>query len=118
MMTTTNQKERSKRVWPSSVREGLSSSSSSCEGGDVTFGRSWKGEDEEELKLGAIEWLHNFDDGVQRGILKEDGTKGYKVVDVTNLGVQDKNHLVKSILGRVEDDEDEFIHKIRRRINT
>ncbi|XP_030543022.1 pleiotropic drug resistance protein 2-like [Rhodamnia argentea] len=84
--------------------------------GDV-FQKSGREDDEEELKWAAIERLPTYD-RLRKGMLKQaldDGRVGYEEVDVTNLGTNDKQHLMESILKVVEEDNEKFLLRLRER---
>ncbi|KAF8403513.1 hypothetical protein HHK36_011617 [Tetracentron sinense] len=74
-------------------------------------------DDEEELRWAAIERLPTYD-RMRKGILKhvlDNGSVVHDEVDITNLGMQDKKQLMESILKVVEDDNEEFLHRLRNR---
>ncbi|KAH7863133.1 hypothetical protein Vadar_013734 [Vaccinium darrowii] len=74
-------------------------------------------DDEEELKWAAIERLPTYD-RMRKGMLKQVMSNGRVMtneVDVANLGVQDKKHLMESILKVVEDDNERFLQRLRSR---
>ena len=102
----------SRRGWASgSLREVFT-----APGGDV-FQRSGREDDEDELKWAAIERLPTYD-RLRKGILKQvldNGTVFHAEVDVANLGLQDKKHLMQSILQVVEDDNERFLRRLRDR---
>ncbi|XP_057470461.1 pleiotropic drug resistance protein 2-like isoform X2 [Actinidia eriantha] len=102
----------SRRGWASgSLREAFT-----APGGDV-FQRSGREDDEDELKWAAIERLPTYD-RLKKGILKQvldNGTVFHAEVDVANLGLQDKKHLMESILQVVEDDNERFLRRLRDR---
>lgn len=101
----------SRRNWASaSFREVWSTQS------DV-FQKSGREDDEEELKWAAIERLPTYD-RLKRGMLQhvlDNGSLGYQEIDVTNLGVQDKHHLMESLFKVMEEDNDRFLRRIRER---
>lgn len=102
----------STRNWASaSIREVWSSQ------GDVFRKSGGKEDDEEELKWAAIERLPTYD-RLKKGMLKQvldNGTVGYEEIDLTNLGVQDKQHLMEKILKVVEEDNERLLYRIRDR---
>ncbi|KAA8539163.1 hypothetical protein F0562_025855 [Nyssa sinensis] len=102
----------SKRSWASaSIREAFT-----APGGDV-FQRSGREDDEEELKWAAIERLPTYD-RMRTGMLKQvldNGRIVHEEVDVANLGMQDKKHLMESILKVVEDDNERLLQRLRDR---
>ncbi|XP_060212522.1 pleiotropic drug resistance protein 2-like [Lycium barbarum] len=86
-------------------------------GGDVFQTSGRENDDEDELKLAAIERLPTYD-RVRKGILKQtldDGKIVDQEVDVTNLGLQDKKQLMESILKIVEEDNERFLLRLRDR---
>ncbi|KAJ0102720.1 hypothetical protein Patl1_05926 [Pistacia atlantica] len=101
----------SKRGWASaSIREVWNNPT------DV-FQKSGREEDEEELKWAAIERLPTYN-RLTKGLLRQvldDGKINYEEVDVTNLGMHDKKHLMESILKVVEDDNEKFLLRLRER---
>ncbi|KAF8403238.1 hypothetical protein HHK36_011339 [Tetracentron sinense] len=82
------------------------------------FQRSGRHDDEEEeLRWAAIERLPTYD-RMRKGILKQvldNGRVVHGEVDVTNLGLKDKKQLLESILKVVEDDNENFLHRLRDR---
>ena len=87
--------------------------------GDV-FQRSGREiEEEEELKWAALERLPTYD-RLRKGILKQvldNGRVNYEEVDTTKLGVQEKRHLLESMLKAAGEDNEEFLHRMRDRID-
>ena len=84
--------------------------------GDV-FLKSGRANDEEELKWVAIKRLPTFD-RLRKGMLKqvlEDGKVNYEEVDVTNLGMEEKKNLMESMLKVVEEDNEQFLRRLRDR---
>lgn len=74
-------------------------------------------DDEMELRWAAIERLPTYD-RLRKGMLQQVLSNGRVVqaeVDVTNLGVQDKKQLMDSILKVVEDDNENFLQRLRNR---
>jgi hypothetical protein len=91
------------------------------------FAASWGGrserthgeEDEEALKWSALQKLPTYD-RVRKGFLHnvaENGVSFHEVVDVNKLDVLEKKQFVDKILSVVEEDNKEFLHKLRTRIN-
>ena len=82
------------------------------------FNRSGRLEtDEEELRWAAIERLPTYD-RLRKGMLRqvlENGRVVHDEVDVTRLGIQDKNRLMESILKVVEEDNEKFLMRLRER---
>ncbi|KAK2978894.1 hypothetical protein RJ640_030943 [Escallonia rubra] len=73
--------------------------------------------DEEELQWAAIERLPTYD-RLRKGILKQvldNGSVVTNEVDVTSLGMQEKKHLMGSILKIVEEDNEKFLRGLRDR---
>jgi uncharacterized membrane protein len=57
-------------------------------------------------------------DRLRKGFLKQvldNGRVGYEEVDVTNLQMQDRKHLMESILKVVEEDNEKFLRRLRER---
>ena len=100
----------SRRSWASaSIREVVSAQ------GDVFQSR--REDDEEELKWAAIERLPTFE-RLRKGMLKQvldDGKVVHEEVDFTNLGMQERKHLIESILKVVEEDNEKFLLRLRER---
>lgn len=101
----------SRRKWASaSIREVWSSHS------DV-FQESGREDDGEELKWAAIERLPTYD-LLKRGMLKQvldNGRVEYEEIDLTNLGVQDKQHLMERILQVVKEDNERLLYRLGER---
>nr|POF07325.1 pleiotropic drug resistance protein 2 [Quercus suber] len=101
----------SKRSWASSsMREAWTVQ------GDV-FQKSGREDDEEELMWAALERLPTYD-RLRKGMLKQvldNGRIGYEEIDVTNLGVQDKKHLIESLLKVAKEDDEKLLRRIRDR---
>lgn len=101
----------SRRSWGSaSIREAWNNQ------GDV-FQRSVREDDEEELKWAAIERLPTYD-RLKKGLLKQvldDGRIAYEEVDVQHLDLHDKKSLMESILRIVEEDNENFLKRLRER---
>ncbi|KAL0447518.1 UNVERIFIED_CONTAM: Pleiotropic drug resistance protein 1 [Sesamum latifolium] len=71
-------------------------------------------DDEEALKWAALEKLPTFD-RLRKGLLF--GSKGANEVDVQSLGFQDKRNLVERLVNTVEEDNEKFLLKLRKRID-
>ena len=105
----------SRRSWGSnSIRE-------VWQGQQDVFTRSSKKnevvDEEEELKWAAIERLPTYD-RMRKGMLKQVMSNGKIIhgeVDVTKLGIEDKKVLMESILKVVEDDNERFLERLRKR---
>ncbi|XP_045828646.1 pleiotropic drug resistance protein 2-like [Trifolium pratense] len=98
----------SRRSWPSTS-------------GDHVFERNNKKEDvddEEELKWAALERLPTFE-RLKKSIVKqviESGGFSYEEIDISKLGIHDKNKLMDGILRTVEEDNEKFLLKMKERI--
>lgn len=90
--------------------------------GDQVFERKNKKEDiddEEELKWAAIERLPTFE-RLRKSIVKQaidSGRFSYEEVDISKLGIHDKNKLMDGILRTIEEDNEKFLLKMRERIH-
>nr|QVT92374.1 ABC transporter [Salvia miltiorrhiza] len=74
-------------------------------------------DDQDELMWAAIERMPTYD-RTRKGILKqvmEDGKVVREEVDFANMGVQEKKHLMDSILKTVDDDNERFLQRVRER---
>ncbi|KAK3034466.1 hypothetical protein RJ639_033322 [Escallonia herrerae] len=104
----------SRKGWgASSIREAFTTT-----GGDV-FEKSGRRNDEEELKWAAIERLPTYD-RLRKGFLRQvldNGNVVHEDLDVANLGLEDKKHLMESILKVVDDDNERFLQRLRDRID-
>ncbi|XP_027364375.1 pleiotropic drug resistance protein 2-like [Abrus precatorius] len=104
----------SKENWAStSFHEGMSGPS------DVFQRCGREIDEEEELKWAALERLPTYD-RMRKCILKQvldNGNVNYEEVDITKLGVQEKKHLLESILRTVEEDNENFLQRMRGRID-
>ncbi|KAL1544434.1 Pleiotropic drug resistance protein 2 [Salvia divinorum] len=103
----------STRSWASaSVREVFTAP------GQDAFQRSGREyDDQDELMWAAIERLPTYD-RTRKGILKqvmEDGKVVREEVDFSNMGIQEKKHLMDSILKTVDDDNERFLMRVRER---
>lgn len=82
------------------------------------FSRSGRQEDdEEELKWAAIERLPTYD-RLRKGMLKhvlENGRVVHDEVDVTKIGMQEKQQLMESMLRIIEQDNEKFLTRLRER---
>jgi hypothetical protein len=105
----------SRRSWPST------SVPTEVWSGDHVFERNNKKEDvddEEELKWAALERLPTFE-RLKKSIVKkamESGRFSYEEVDISKLGIHDKNKLMDGILKSVEEDNEKFLLKMKERI--
>ncbi|KAG8380610.1 hypothetical protein BUALT_Bualt06G0033600 [Buddleja alternifolia] len=104
----------STKGWASaSIREAFGGS-----GRDV-FEKSGRRDDEEDLKWAAIERLPT-NARMRKGILKQvldNGRVVHEEVDFANLGMQDKKHIMDSMVKAFEDDNEMLLLKLRERIN-
>eukprot|EP01018_Ginkgo_biloba_P004085 Gb_15493 [translate_table: standard] len=72
-------------------------------------------DDEEALKWAALEKLPTYD-RIRKGIL--DGVAGlHQEVDVANLGIQDRRLLIDKFLKIADEDNEQFLTKLRNRID-
>lgn len=75
--------------------------------------------EEQDLKWEALWRLPTYD-RMRKGILKQvldNGKVNYEEVDITKLGVEEKKHLLESIIKTAEEDNENFLHKMRDRID-
>ncbi|XP_004515482.1 pleiotropic drug resistance protein 2-like [Cicer arietinum] len=87
---------------------------------DDVFERSVREISKEEEQKWENLWRLPTYDRMRKGILKhvlDDGKVNYEEVDITKLGVQEKKHLLETILKTTEEDNENFLHKIRDRID-
>ncbi|CAN1308019.1 ABC transporter G family member 48 [Linum perenne] len=92
-----------------SQRSWLSTAADVFSGG----GAREKEDEEDELRWAAIERLPTFD-RMRKGVLNS-VIDGGSVVDVTKLGAQERKKLMESILNVVEDDNENFLRRLRDR---
>lgn len=82
------------------------------------FGRSGRqDEEEEELRWAAIERLPTYD-RLRKGMLTQildNGKVVHHEVDVAKLGMQAKKQLMASMLKAVEEDNENFLRRLRDR---
>lgn len=79
------------------------------------FSRSAREEDDEEaLKWAALEKLPTYD-RLRKGLLH--GSKGANQIDIGSLGYDDKRDLVDRLVTNVDDDNEKFLLKHRKRID-
>lgn len=81
------------------------------------FSRSGRQEEEEELKWAAIERLPTYD-RLRRGMLKhvlDNGRVVHDEVDITKIGMQEKQQLMESMLKIIEQDNEKFLKRLRDR---
>ncbi|KAI4352597.1 hypothetical protein L6164_006833 [Bauhinia variegata] len=82
------------------------------------FQRSRREDDAEELMWAAIERLPTYD-RLRKGILKQvldNGKVDYEEVDITKLGRREKKHLLEKILVSAEKDNENFLLRLRERV--
>ncbi|KAA8516690.1 hypothetical protein F0562_016804 [Nyssa sinensis] len=109
----------SRRSWGSGSKRSLASASlrEVWQPPPDVFNRSERQDDEEELRWAAIERLPTYD-RLRKGMLRQvldDGKIVHDEIDVTKLGMQDKQKLMENILKVVEDDNENFLRKLRNR---
>ncbi|CAO2824077.1 unnamed protein product [Amaranthus hypochondriacus] len=88
---------------------------------DVFSSRRWEEEakEEEELKWAAIERLPTFE-RLRKGVLRrvnEDGKMVENEIDIHKMGRQDRKILVETILKVVDEDNENFLRRLRDRID-
>ncbi|KAL5735140.1 hypothetical protein ACOSP7_033001 [Xanthoceras sorbifolium] len=101
----------SKRSWASSsIRDAWNNPA------DV-FQKSGREEDEEELKWAAIERLPTYNRLTKLMLKKvtENGRVGFEEVDVNDLDLQNKKNIMESVLKVVEEDNENFLLRLRER---
>ncbi|WVZ05234.1 hypothetical protein V8G54_018580 [Vigna mungo] len=106
--------EKHRHSWPSLGYEQSWTSSPL-----LRSGRSKEEDNEEDLKWAAIERLPTLD-RIRKGLLRvvlDDGKILRCQVDVDHLRLQDKKHLLDSVLKFVDDDNEKFLRKLRDRID-
>ena len=110
----------SRRSWAASTSHRSRAASSFrevCQPPPDVFNRSGRQDDEEELRWAAIERLPTYD-RLRKGMLTQVLSNGRVVhdeVDVTKLGMQDKKQLMDSMLKVVEEDNENFLRRLRDR---
>nr|Q2PCF1.1 RecName: Full=Pleiotropic drug resistance protein 2; AltName: Full=NpPDR2 [Nicotiana plumbaginifolia]CAH40786.1 PDR-like ABC transporter [Nicotiana plumbaginifolia] len=100
-----------------SIREVFGGSSDVFMKNYSTRWREMAEEEEKELKWAAIDRLPTYN-RLRKGMMKEVMSNGRVVhheVDMTKLGNQDKKVLMESILKVVEDDNEQFLRRLRNR---
>lgn len=106
--------EKHRHSWPSLGYEQSWTSSPL-----LRSGRSKEEDNEEDLKWAAIERLPTLD-RIRKGLLRvvlDNGKFLHWQVDVAHLRLQDKKHLLDSLLKFVDDDNEKFLRKLRDRID-
>ncbi|RDX62153.1 ABC transporter G family member 34, partial [Mucuna pruriens] len=108
--------KRNHRSWPSA-----SSRVDRTAPTDVLYVRGGRGEEdnEEDLKWTAMERLPTFERmrKVMLNLMLDNGKITHCQLDVTHLTLQDKKHLLESVLKFVHDDNEKLLCRLRRRIN-
>ncbi|XP_027349250.1 ABC transporter G family member 34-like [Abrus precatorius] len=110
---------RNHRSWPSTSFRSAWTESPTSDVFNFRRGEHTHEDNEEDLKWAAIERLPTFD-RMRKGMLRvmlDNGKVVHCPVDVTNLGLQDKKLLLESVLKFVEDDNENFLRRLRDRIN-
>ncbi|XVF07077.1 hypothetical protein REPUB_Repub06bG0106200 [Reevesia pubescens] len=108
---------RSNRSWWNETSEEDGGWQGSGKFGKLRFRRSHRYDTEEDLIRAAIERLPKYD-RLRKGMLRKVADNGKVVVDevdVTKLGTQHKRQLMDSILKVVEEDNENFLRKLRDR---
>ncbi|PON46401.1 ABC transporter-like [Parasponia andersonii] len=109
---TTSLRSLSKRSWGStSLREAWTGQ------GDLFQRSGREHDDEEELKWAAIERLPTYD-RLRTGMLRQALSNGrvcFQEIDVTNLEIKEKRTLLESVLKVVEEDNEQFLRRLRDR---
>ncbi|KAK9170460.1 hypothetical protein Syun_002600 [Stephania yunnanensis] len=78
-----------------------------------------KVEDEEELRLAAIERLPTYE-GMRKGVLKQvlgNGRVRHDELKIAKLAAEDKKQLLERVLKVVEHDNERFLSRLRERID-
>ncbi|XP_058226805.1 pleiotropic drug resistance protein 1-like [Rhododendron vialii] len=81
------------------------------------FSRSSRGEDDEEdLKWASLEKLPTFD-RLRKGLLKESLGATNELVDVENLGFQERKNLIERLVRIADEDNEKLLLKLKGRID-
>ncbi|KAI8544376.1 hypothetical protein RHMOL_Rhmol08G0291700 [Rhododendron molle] len=81
------------------------------------FSQSSRGEDDEEdLKWASLEKLPTFD-RLRKGLLKESLGATNELVDVENLGFQERKNLIEWLVRIADEDNEQFLLKLKDRID-
>lgn len=81
------------------------------------FSRSSRGEnDEEDLKWASLEKLPTFD-RLRKGLLKVSLGATNELVDVENLGFQERKNLIERLVRIADEDNEQFLLKLKGRID-
>ncbi|KAE9467762.1 hypothetical protein C3L33_00303, partial [Rhododendron williamsianum] len=81
------------------------------------FSRSSRGEDDEEdLKWASLEKLPTFD-RLRKGLLKVSLGATNELVDVENLGFQERKNLIERLVRIADEDNEQFLLKLKGRID-
>ncbi|KAI3757151.1 hypothetical protein L6452_04685 [Arctium lappa] len=104
----------SKKGWgTASIREAFTTP-----GGDV-FQKSGREDEEDELMWAAIERLPTYD-RLRKGFLTqvlEDGKVVREQIDVSNLGPEERQNLMKNIQKTIDNDNERLLERLRDRID-
>lgn len=77
------------------------------------FLQSSRGEDDEEdLKWASLEKLPTFD-RLRKGLLKDT----HELVDVENLGFQERKNLIERLVRIADEDNEQFLLKLKGRLD-
>jgi len=92
------------------------SSSSIWRDGSGAFSRnSFREEDEEALKWAALEKLPTYN-RLKKGLLITSNGE-VNEIDVTDIGVQERKHVLERLVRDAEEDNEKFLLKLRERID-
>ena len=89
-------------------RIGSSSSTRQVTSDDIFSKSSREEDDEETLKWAAFERLPTYN-RLKIGMLSSSSKRGAIEVDIQNLGFQERQHLLHKLLGKEEEDNQEFL---------
>lgn len=85
--------------------------------GSDGFSRSLREEDDDEaLKWAAIEKLPTWD-RLRKGLFSDSVNGGASQIDINNLGLQERKKLIERLVKVAEEDNEEFLLKLKRRID-
>ena len=97
------------------VSSRLSSSSRWRDTGREVFSKSFQEEDDEEaLKWAAIEKLPTYL-RIRRGLLSDEEGQP-REIDIKNLGVLERKHLLERLVTVAEEDNEKFLLKLKERV--
>ncbi|PNX58441.1 pleiotropic drug resistance protein 1-like, partial [Trifolium pratense] len=95
-------------------------SSSSLRGNSSTFfsrsSRREEDDDEEALKWAAIERLPTYN-RLKKGLLATSHGVSNEIIDVTKLGLQERQKLLNRLINVAEEDNEMFLLKLKERID-